>query len=82
MFLDHGDVTWDCPKGKVMGRRMEILRHMVWDCPKGKVMGRRMEILRYMVLEKKSCRYFVVKTHKFYFNIPQVFFFFVWILLQ
>jgi len=26
--LDHGDVTWDCPKGKVIGRR-RILRHTI-----------------------------------------------------
>jgi hypothetical protein len=28
LFLDHGDVTLDCPKGKVIGRR-RILRHTV-----------------------------------------------------
>jgi len=27
--LDHGDVTWDYPKGRVMGRRKEILKYIV-----------------------------------------------------
>jgi hypothetical protein len=25
LFLDHGDVTWDCPKRKVLGEKGGIL---------------------------------------------------------
>jgi hypothetical protein len=31
LFLDHGDVIWYCPKGKVLGRRMGILRYIVLE---------------------------------------------------
>ncbi len=27
LFLDHGDVTWDCPKGRVLGRGDFIFRN-------------------------------------------------------
>jgi len=27
--LDHGDVTWDCPKRKVLGEKGGIFRHIV-----------------------------------------------------
>jgi len=27
LFLDHGDVTWDCPKGRVLGRKKGIFRY-------------------------------------------------------
>jgi hypothetical protein len=29
LFLDHGDVTWDCPKKKVLGGKGGILKHIV-----------------------------------------------------
>jgi len=37
LFLDHGDVTWDCPKGRVLGRRRIILGHTFLEIVGGAV---------------------------------------------
>jgi hypothetical protein len=29
LFLNHGDVTWDSPKGKSFGEKEGIFRHIV-----------------------------------------------------
>jgi hypothetical protein len=28
-FWNHDDVTWDCPKGKILGKRKGILKHTI-----------------------------------------------------
>jgi hypothetical protein len=29
LFLDHGDVIWDYPKGRILGRRKGIIRYTI-----------------------------------------------------
>jgi hypothetical protein len=36
-FWNHDDVTWDCPKRRVLGRRKRILKHIFLGRVKGVV---------------------------------------------
>jgi hypothetical protein len=37
LFLDHGDVTWDSPKGESFGEKEGIFKHIVLGRVKGVV---------------------------------------------
>jgi hypothetical protein len=35
LFFNHDDVIWDYPKGRVLGRRIIILRHTILERVRG-----------------------------------------------
>jgi hypothetical protein len=68
------DCSWN-----IVGLNIEfllVLNHddVTWDYSKGGDLGERISFLDTNLGSKNSCRYLVTENHKFYFDIPELFF--------